>query len=96
MLIVVIKNKLSTVTVQKHKAECLSLEDGNLLGQSLALSLATTLTASAEVDEWILQFLALQQIDSEYIWFRPIMDAVGLVLEGQVGRVVKMRVSLER
>jgi len=52
MLIAIVKNKLTSLTKYvRGKAEVLSGTEGRLVGRSLAMSLATTLTPSAAVDE---------------------------------------------
>jgi len=55
MLVAVVENKLTTLASVPTKAEVLDQEGGKAIGRSLAISLATTLTAIAGVDEWIHQ-----------------------------------------
>jgi len=94
MICAVVENKLTSLATVKSNAEALHKEEGLLVGRSLAISLATALTAASGVDEWIYQFLALQKVDREYKWFRPMMEQVGLRLVGEVGWGVKLRVSM--
>jgi hypothetical protein len=51
MMCAVVRNKLMSLANIKRKAEALGGEEGRLVGRSLAMSLATTLTPSAGVDE---------------------------------------------
>jgi len=94
MMVAVLENKLTSGSYIKAKVECLSKEEGSKVGRSLAISLATTLTAKAGVDEWILQFPSLQQVDKENKWFRPMLETIGLCLVGEVGWGKKMRVCV--
>ena len=48
----------------------MSARDGNTIGAGLALPMATNLTAEAGVDEWILKFRSLGELDGEEVWFR--------------------------
>ena len=46
------------------------------------------------VDEWMHQFPAVQESDREYMWWRPMMEAIGFQLVGEVPWGVKLRVAL--
>jgi len=94
MLKAVVTTKLTSMSQVQGCADSLSERDGTLVGQSLALSLLTTLTAQAAVDEWILQFPALQQVDNECPWFRPMLVLISYRLVGEVPWGLKLRVSL--
>ena len=94
LLCAVVASKLCPVANVKTKAESCEEKDGKAIGKSLAISLATTLTATIGIDEWILQFPALQDLDSEYAWFRPMLESIAYKLVGEVGWGVKMRVAL--
>ena len=90
-----VQNKLRPLrTGITAKAECLNESEGRKIGGSLSISLAINLTASAGVDEWIHQFSALQEIDRENVWFRPMVEYMGYVLVGEVHWGVKFRVIL--
>jgi hypothetical protein len=64
------------------------------MGSSLAISLASSLTAEAAVDEWIGKYPALKVLDREEVWFRPMMDTVALRLLGEVSWGLKLRVFM--
>jgi len=94
MMCAIVVNKLAPLTNVKGKAEVLRSAEGRLVGRSFAISLATTLTPSAAVDEWIHQFPSLQEVEREYKWFRSMLEHVGQRLVGEVGWGVKARVSI--
>ena len=90
----IVENKLRSVAKVEGEAESLGEMEGMAIGSSLAISLATTLFATIGVDEWILQFPALQEIDKEHSWFRLMVEAVSFILIGDVGWGLKMRVAI--
>ena len=94
VLVAVVENKLNQIATVDGRAEGLSKEEGRAIGKSLAISLATTLTAQAAIDEWIHQFPALQQVDSEIKFFRPMLTKIGYKLVGDVRWGVKARVAV--
>ena len=52
------------------------------------------MTAQAAIDEWIHQFPALQQVDFEIKFFRPMLTKIGYKLVGDVRWGVKARVAV--
>lgn len=72
----------------------LTSEEGKTIGTALAPALATNLTAEAAVDEWILRYPALTQLDREEPSFRPMMDQLGARLLGEVAWGTKFRVTV--
>ena len=61
---------------------------------SLATTLITTLTSRHAIDEWSLQYPALQEVMKEFVWVRPMLEYVAfkLMQEGRWG--VKARVFI--
>lgn len=55
MMCAVLENKLTSLAKMNQKADVLNEREGGLIGRSLAISLATTLTPVGGVDEWIHQ-----------------------------------------
>ena len=43
------------------------------IGAALASCIAANLTAQAAVDEWIIRFPALRELDLEFVWFRSMV-----------------------
>jgi hypothetical protein len=92
LLFAVVRNRLNPAARVRGKAEVLEEMEGTKIGKSLAISLATTLTAKHGVDDWIHQFPALKEVETNFIWFRPMLEAISLGLLGEVSWGVKMRV----
>ncbi|GMH92947.1 hypothetical protein TrST_g3807 [Triparma strigata] len=94
MMAHVIINKLRPSENCDARCKAMSINQGRLVGKSFAQLLATNLTYAAAVDEWILRYPCLREIDSEYDWFRPMMETVGCRLLGKVAWGTKLRVFL--
>jgi hypothetical protein len=94
MLARVLQNKLLSASDVNAKLCNLSQRQGGIIGAGLAMSLASSLTAEAAVDEWIGKYPALKELDREAIWFRPMLDTVALRLLGEVSWGLKMRVFM--
>ncbi|GMI34758.1 hypothetical protein TeGR_g897, partial [Tetraparma gracilis] len=70
----------------------LDVQGGRSIGAALAGSLATNLTACRAVDEWILRYPAMQEMDRLHnAWFRPMMDTLALRLLERVSWGLKSR-----
>jgi hypothetical protein len=67
MVQAVIENKLRPAKVVKTRLADLSLQDGRKIGQSLAASIASNLTADAAVDEWVVKYPGLRELEAEYV-----------------------------
>jgi hypothetical protein len=94
MMARVVQNKLRSAGDVKTKLCNVSLKEGGSIGAGLAMSLASSLTSEAAVDEWISKYPALIELDREEVWFRPMMNAVALRLLGEVSWGLKMRVYM--
>jgi len=94
MMTRVIENKLGTAGMMNAPLCDVSKKEGSLMARGLAMSLATNLTAETGVDEWILKYRSLKQLDKEAAWFRPMMNVVGKRLLGEVSWGLKMRVLM--
>ena len=89
----VLRNKLRPASNSiATNADCLSTREARRIGGSLAISLATNVTAAGGVDEWILQYRALQELDEKYCWIRPMMNAIAPNLVKDGGWGLKFRV----
>ncbi|GMI31458.1 hypothetical protein TrCOL_g854 [Triparma columacea] len=94
MLGAVIKNKLCKLGKVEGKAIELQEKDGREIGQSLARSLAINTQPVAAVDAFILNFPALQELDVEYEWFRPMLETISYRLFEEVPWGLKARVTI--
>ena len=91
MMAHLVLNKLRPASdVQKALTE-LTEEDGQRIGMSLAVSLATNLMAEAGVDEWIVKFPALREFEDDQAWFRSSIVAVAKQLLKEATWGSKMR-----
>jgi hypothetical protein len=94
MMARVVQNKLSPAGDVDTKLCNVSAKQGGMIGAGLAMSLASSLTAEAAVDEWIGKYRSVKELDREEVWFRPMMNVVALRLLGEVSWGLKMRVFL--
>jgi len=70
MITRVVENKLRTAGDVKSKLCSVSAKEGRKIGAGLALALASNLTAEAAVDEWVLKYKSLGELDRAEAWFR--------------------------
>ncbi|GMI40444.1 hypothetical protein TeGR_g10343 [Tetraparma gracilis] len=87
----VLENKLRSSGNVFTKLININVADAETIGAGLALSLATNLSAESAVDEWIIKYLALAELDRDCSWFRPMVDTVAQRLLESVSWGVKMR-----
>jgi hypothetical protein len=67
LLTKVVANKLKPAGDSKAKLCNMSEKEANLIGGALASCIAANLTARAAVDEWILRYPAMGELDREYV-----------------------------
>ncbi|GMI56889.1 hypothetical protein TeGR_g4895, partial [Tetraparma gracilis] len=91
LLAKVVANKLRPAGDSKAKLCNMSAKEANVIGGALALCIAANLTAPAAVDEWMLRYPAMGELEREYVWFRPMMDTVAQRLLESVSWGLKMR-----
>ena len=72
----------------------LSLKEGETIGRGLAMALAANLTAEAAIDEWVLKYKALTELDREEAWFRPVLNVVTKKLLREVSWGLKTRLIM--
>jgi hypothetical protein len=94
MLGAIFKNKLLGLRKVKGKAVELGEKDGREIGESLAMSLTINTQPVAAVDAFILNFPALQELDEEYEWFRPMLETISYRLLEEVPWGLKARVTV--
>ena len=91
MMAHVVLNKLRPPREIKKTLAELTEEDGRRIGRSLAVSLATNLTAEAGVAEWIGRNPALWSFDDDQAWLRPMVVHVAKQLLKEASWGAKMR-----
>ena len=94
MLVAVVNNRLHFGSKVEGNAAELQDSHARAIGKSLAITLLTSTAVAAAIDEWILQFPALQELDKEYDWFRVMMETVGLKLMEGAAWGMKARVII--
>ena len=93
MMMRVLENQLRPIFECNTKLCNVSEKEGEMIGAGLAMSIAANLTAEAGVDEWILRYPALKELDRQEVWFRPLLNVVAKRLLGDVSWGVKGRVA---
>ncbi|GMI24347.1 hypothetical protein TeGR_g5808 [Tetraparma gracilis] len=99
LFVCVLRNKMKRSANQAAYAVTASLssitsKEASLVGKSLVGLLMSNQTGSAAVEEFILTYPALTELDAEYVWFRPMMVAIADELMGKVAYGVKVRAAI--
>ena len=94
MINAVVRNKLSTSRlVDVHaSASDLTEREALIIGQALPRLLITSLTTKIAVDQWHLQYPALQELQKTDIWFVPMVEQIAKRLLQDVGWGMLLRV----
>jgi hypothetical protein len=92
MMARIVQNKLRSAQDMGTKLCNLTAKEGATIGAGLAMSLASSLTAEAAVDEWIWRYPALLELDRAEVWFRPMVTTVAFRLLGDVPWGMQFRV----
>jgi hypothetical protein len=90
----VVENKLRPAVDVGTKLCNVSGREGVKMGAGLSIAMAGNLTSEAAVDEWILKYPALRELDREELWFRPMMKAVAKKLLSEAPWGLKFRMFL--
>jgi hypothetical protein len=69
----------------------LTANEAGRIARSFPMAMMTNATSAAAVDELILTFPALGELDIEYVWFRPMLTAIATELMSAVAYGVKLR-----
>jgi hypothetical protein len=94
MMTLIVENKLRSAGDVSTRLCNVSKKEGRAIGAGLAMSLAGNLTSDAAVDEWILKYPALKELDREEIWFRQVTNVVANRLLTEVPWGLKFRVFI--
>jgi hypothetical protein len=68
----------------------LTANEAGRIARSFVMVLMASTTGAAATDELIATYPALRELDREYRWFRPMMDAIAIELMSQVAYGVKV------
>jgi hypothetical protein len=69
----------------------LTANEAGRIGRSLVNILMANATGEAAVDELIGNYKALGELELEFSWFRPMMEAIAVELMSEVAYSVKVR-----
>jgi hypothetical protein len=69
----------------------LSPEHWMSIGQSFSSSLVSSTTPSIAVEEWILRYPALRELDSTHAWFRPMVNEIAKTLLAEASWGARVR-----
>jgi hypothetical protein len=95
----IMRNKMKKGAVQtkflvKTPLVALTGNEAGRIARSFVVILMANATAEAAVDEFIKTFPSLGELDREYVWFRPMMEAVSAELLSKVALGVQLRAAL--
>jgi hypothetical protein len=93
ILCTIMRNKVFDLGSSKvtSRAVALTRSEATTIANTFSLLLLSNVTSDAAVDEWILTFLALKDLDEEFSWFRPMMEGVAASLLAETPFGVKLR-----
>jgi hypothetical protein len=83
-----------TSFVVKTHLVALTASEAGRIARSFPMTMMANVTAAAAVDEFIMTFQALGELDREYMWFRPMLTAIATELMITVAWGVKLRAYL--
>ncbi|GMI30812.1 hypothetical protein TeGR_g7222 [Tetraparma gracilis] len=83
----------TSFVVKTHLVELTANEAGRI-ARSFPVTMMTNVTAAAAVDQFIMIYQALRELDGEYAWFRPMLTAIATELMSAVAWGVKLRAYL--
>ncbi len=92
MMTKVIECRLRPAKDVARRLVILSIKDGETIGSAFAGALATNTLPESAVDEWIVRYPALKEIDMVYVWFRPMMNVLAKRLLSEVNFGLKFRI----
>ncbi|GMI19409.1 hypothetical protein TeGR_g8828, partial [Tetraparma gracilis] len=95
----IIRNKMKmgasqTSFVVKTHLVALTASEAGRIARSFPMVMMANATAAAALDEFIMTYEALRELDREYVWFRPMLTAIATELMSAVAWGVKFRAYL--
>ena len=76
LMVAVVANKLALPKTVRSRWLALTEMEARTIGNSLSTILLASTAANLAVDEWILTFPSLKELDRSVIWFRPMMNRI--------------------
>ncbi|GMI32609.1 hypothetical protein TeGR_g9086, partial [Tetraparma gracilis] len=95
MFMRICKNRLRPSHVCNKPLADLTTSDGVTIGASLSSCLFSNTEGNTGVEEWVSNFPALQELDKEYSWFRPLVNSLAekLLIDSPWGANLRMLVA---
>ncbi|GMI52071.1 hypothetical protein TeGR_g1383 [Tetraparma gracilis] len=95
----IVRNKMKlgasqTSFVVKTPLVALTASEAGRIARSFPMMMMANVSAEAAVDQLILTYSALRELDREFVWFRPMLNAIALELMSAVAWGVKARAYL--
>ena len=87
-----LENKLSLSKDIKTDYRDLTIPEARTIGKGLSSALIVALSGDAGVDEWMMKYPALVELDKTYSWFSPMFRVIGRRLVSLVPWGTKFRV----
>jgi hypothetical protein len=88
------RGAVQTKFTVKTPLVALTANEAGRIARSLVSIMMANATAKAAVDELIMTFPALGELDREFKWFRPMMEAIATELMDRVAYGVKARAAI--
>lgn len=85
---------VQTTFIVRTPLAALTSNEAVRAARSFAMTLLANATAEAAVDEHICTYPALGELEREYVWFRPMLEAIASELMSKVTYGVRMRAAL--
>jgi hypothetical protein len=76
LVCVLINNLRPSSAVDTASFDLLTMDQTTKIGTSFAATLATTTALTTAVDEWIVKYPALVELEAAHSWFRPLMENI--------------------
>jgi hypothetical protein len=80
-----------TSFVVKTHLVALTANEAGRIARSFPMVMMANATAAAAVDEFIMTYQALGELDREYVWFRPMLTAIATEVMRAVAWGVQFR-----
>jgi len=88
----VVRNNLVKAEDISKRLVNLTRDEAGVMGSALSLTLLSNTSPDGAIDEWVYRFPALQELDDEVVWFRPMMNTIAKRLLSESGWGLKFRV----
>ncbi len=92
-LCIVVRGNLAVAGETSARLGDLSQEDGKIIAGGFSGALLTNIGPQSAVEEWIVRYRAMSEMDRRYPWFRSMMNEIATQLLSSVSWGIKLRVT---